>query len=198
MRLRLLSRFRSKEITVPGCALYLRNPLRSDYEQWVNLRSESREFLTKWEPRWPADDLTPLGFQRRLRSYSQQKQTGTGHTFFLFSNDDDALLGGLSLTRILYGVSRSATLGYWMGVHHAGRGYMTKAVPAILSHAFNELKLKRVEAACLPTNYRSIHLLANCGFKREGFAREYLEINGVREDHILFGCLGNSAPGNAV
>ena len=79
-----------------------------------------------------------------------------------------------------------------MGVHFAGRGHMSKAVPAILSHAFADLKLNRVEAASLPTNSRSMHLLEKCGFQREGYAREYLEINGKREDHVLFACLANS------
>ncbi|MEM9279360.1 MAG: GNAT family protein [Pseudomonadota bacterium] len=193
MPLRLLSRFRTKEIHVAGRDLYLRAPVRSDYEQWAKLREESSDFLRKWEPKWPQNDLTLLGFQRRLRSYSQQRQSGSGYTFFLFESSGEKLLGGLSLTRITYGVSRSATLGYWMGVHHAGKGHMTKAVPAIVSHAFNDLRLSRVEAACLPTNNRSIHLLKKCGFHREGYARENLENNGKREDHILFARLNTTS-----
>ncbi|MEM9329862.1 MAG: GNAT family protein [Pseudomonadota bacterium] len=191
MPLKLLSRFRSREIQVPNSTLHLRAPLRSDYEKWANLRLDSSDFLRKWEPKWPEDDLTVLGYQRRLRSYSQQRHNGTGYTFFLLDDQTNALLGGVSLTRITHGVSRSATLGYWMGVHHAGKGYMTKAVPAVLSHAFKDLKLKRVEAACLPNNARSIRLLEKSGFQREGYARQFLEINGKREDHLLFGCLGN-------
>lgn len=191
MPLRLLSRFRSREIQVPDSNLLLRAPLRSDFDQWVKLRSDSKDFLTKWEPRWPDDDLTALGFQRRLRSYSQQRQTGIGHTFFLFDSVHATLLGGVSLTRITHGISRSATLGYWMGVHHAGKGHMKRAVPAIIRYAFDDLKLKRVEAACLPENARSIALLEKCDFQREGYAREYLEINGTREDHVLFACLGD-------
>ncbi|MEM7068919.1 MAG: GNAT family protein [Pseudomonadota bacterium] len=189
MPLRLLSRFRAEEIKVPNCNLVLREPRRGDFAQWVSLRKDSSEFLTKWEPKWPSDDLTPLGFHRRLRSYTKQRQEGTGHTFFLFDRQSNELFGGLSLTKICHGISKSATLGYWMGVHHAGKGHMGLAVPSILSFAFNQLRLERVEAAALPTNDRSIHLLGKCGFQREGFAREYLEINGVREDHVLFACL---------
>ncbi len=82
-------------------------------------------------------------------------------------------------------------LGYWMGVHHAGKGHMLKAVPAVLDFAFHDLKLKRVEAARLPRNITSINLLKKSGFGEEGYAREYLEINNVREDHILFAILGS-------
>lgn len=186
MPLKLLSIFRPKEINVTGTNLTLRSPLRSDYRQWVSVRNESSEFLRKWEPKWPADDLTPLGFQRRLKSYAAQRNAGTGHTFFLFDASLNRLLGGISLTKVTYGVSHSATLGYWMGVDGAGKGYMSKALPAILEHASRDLKLLRVEAACLPKNQRSIRLLEKCGFEKEGYARKYLEINGEREDHILF------------
>ena len=76
-----------------------------------------------------------------------------------------------------------------MGVHHAGKGYMSRGSARLLDHAFDDLKLNRVEAAALPTNKRSIHLLKKLGFEKEGFARQYLEINGVAEDHFLFACL---------
>ena len=46
--------------------------------------------------------------------------------------------------------------------------------------------LHRVEAACIPTNNASIRLLEKTGFVREGFAREYLCINGTWQDHLLY------------
>ena len=100
MRLKLLSRFRPREIPVPESDLLLKYPQRSDFGKWLKLRSDSSAFLTKWEPRWPSDDLTLMGYQRRLRSYAQQRQTGTGYTFFLFNGSTDELLGGLSLTKV--------------------------------------------------------------------------------------------------
>ena len=189
MHLKLLSRFRWKNISVPHSNLRLRQPADSDYEQWSALRRDSQAFLQPWEPSWPKDDLSKIGYQRRMKAYNQQRQTGWGRTYFLFDDITDELLGGISLTRISYRVAQSATLGYWMGAHHAGKGNMRKTVPAILTHAFRDLGLNRVEAACLPRNARSIHLLTASGFQKEGFAREYLEINGVAEDHILFGKL---------
>ena len=98
-------------------------------------------------------------------------------------------MGGVSLTRITYEKMRSANLGYWMGKPFAGKGHMQKAVCAMLGHAFSTMGLNRVEAACVPENIRSIHTLTKCGFKEEGFAREYLEINGKLRDHILFAIL---------
>jgi ribosomal-protein-alanine N-acetyltransferase len=186
MQIRLLSRFLNQEIDVDDGSLYLRAPVASDFDQWLDVRTKSRAFLTPWEPLWPNDDLSTIGFQRRLKSYHHQKQNGTARTFFLFNRHDESLLGGISLTRITYGSTRTSMLGYWMSVDHAGKGYMRKAVPAMLDFAFTNLRLKRVEAACLPANDVSINLLKKCGFREEGYAREYLEINGRREDHILF------------
>ena len=191
MQSRLLARFLNQEIDVSDGSLYLRAPMSADFDQWQKLRSESKPFLKPWEPLWPEDDLSNIGFRRRLKSYSLQKQNGTARTYFLFSRTENKLLGGISLTRITYGTTRSAMIGYWMGVHHAKQGYMRKAVPALLDFAFNNLKLKQVEAACLPTNSTSINLLKKLGFKEEGYAREYLEINGKREDHVLFAILAS-------
>jgi ribosomal-protein-alanine N-acetyltransferase len=63
---------------------------------------------------------------------------------------------------------------------------MTAAVNALLPFAFETLKLHRVEAACIPTNAASVRLLERTGFRREGYARQYLCIDGVWQDHFLF------------
>jgi ribosomal-protein-alanine N-acetyltransferase len=71
---------------------------------------------------------------------------------------------------------------------------MTAAVKGVLPFCFETLRLHRVEAACIPTNTASIRLLERCGFLREGYARQYLCINGVWQDHLLFARLKDDAP----
>jgi ribosomal-protein-alanine N-acetyltransferase len=63
---------------------------------------------------------------------------------------------------------------------------MTRAVRAVIPFCFDALRLHRVEAACIPTNAASIRLLEKTGFRREGYAREYLCIDGVWQDHLLY------------
>jgi ribosomal-protein-alanine N-acetyltransferase len=63
---------------------------------------------------------------------------------------------------------------------------MSAAVRALVPAAFELLRLHRVEAACIPTNVASIRLLEKCGFRREGYARSYLCINGIWQDHLLY------------
>jgi len=87
------------------------------------------------------------------------------------------------------GVTQACTLGYWIGAPHARKGYMTAAVRAAIPFVFDSLELHRLEAACLPANVASIKLLERTGFTREGMARRYLKINGVWQDHLLYGLL---------
>ncbi|MTI42937.1 [SSU ribosomal protein S5P]-alanine acetyltransferase [Roseibium hamelinense] len=172
-----------------GQGVYLRHPVMADYKAWSDLRSQSREFLKPWEPIWPKDDLTKAGFRRRLRRYARDRRDGKSHSFLLFKSETDDLLGGLTLSNIRRGVSQSVTLGYWMGVSFAGRGFMSKAVELIQPFCFEALGLHRIEAACLPHNAPSLRLLEKAGFVREGYARNYLLINGYWQDHLLLACL---------
>ena len=173
--------------TLRGDRVILRTPTLGDYQQWGRLRDESRGFLAPWEPIWPADDLTKLAFRRRLRRYQREIRASTGYPFFVFAADGETLLGGLTMAQIQRGVAQSATIGYWMGKPHAGKGLMTAAVRAVVGFAFDTLHLNRVEAACLPHNAASIRLLEKVGFQREGYARKYLCIDGRWQDHVLYG-----------
>jgi ribosomal-protein-alanine N-acetyltransferase len=80
-------------------------------------------------------------------------------------------------------------LGYWVGAPFAGMGYMGTGVRAAMGYAFDDLRLRRMEAACLPHNEASIRLLDRVGFRREGYARKYLCVNGAWQDHLLYALL---------
>lgn len=174
---------------VRGDGIYLRAPTMADHEDWARLREESRAFLSPWEPVWPADDLERAAFRRRLRRYCREIREESGYPFFLFRAGDHALLGGLTLSNIRRGVTQTCSMGYWMGERHAGQGFMARAVRAVIPFAFEQLHLHRIEAACLPGNANSIHLLEKVGFQREGYARRYLCIAGDWRDHLLYALL---------
>ena len=61
---------------------------------------------------------------------------------------------------------------------------MTQAVGLVTRFAFQELGLHRIEGNVMPRNKASIRVLEKNGYRPEGMARSYLEINGVWEDHI--------------
>ena len=164
----------------------LRAPSMTDYNAWSELRGASRDFLKPWEPLWPIDDLSKPAFRRRLRRNQREINEATGYPFLVFRTEDVALVGGLTLSHVVRGVTQSCSLGYWMGQPFAGRGLMTAAVKAVIPFVFDTLKLHRLEAACLPHNAASIRLLEKAGFTREGYARRYLNIDGRWQDHLLF------------
>lgn len=164
----------------------LRFPRMADFPAWAALREASRDFLVPWEPTWPIDDLTRASFRRRLKRYGEDLRADQSYAFFLFRAADEALVGGITLANVRRGVAQSGTLGYWMGAPYAGQGMMSEAVQALVPFAFTTLRLHRVEAACIPTNAASIRLLQKSGFVQEGYARKYLCINGLWQDHLLF------------
>jgi len=177
--------------TIDGEVVYLRAPQMSDYSEWATLREASRAFLTPWEPTWPADDLSRSAFRRRLRRYAEDQRSDQSYAFFLFRKSDHALTGGLTLANIRRGVAQAGSLGYWTGEPFARRGLMSGAVSALVPFAFSSLRLHRIEAACIPSNAASIRLLERSGFVREGYAREYLCINGLWQDQLLFARLAS-------
>lgn len=175
--------------SVMGEGVMLRTPQVTDHTEWAALREQSREFLTPWEPIWPADDLSRSAFRRRIRRYTEDLRSDQSYAFLIFRSADGRLVGGLTLANVRRGVAQAGSLGYWMGLPYVRHGYMTAAVRAIIPFAFSTLRLHRLEAACIPTNTASIRLLENTSFIREGYAREYLCINGIWQDHLLYGRL---------
>lgn len=176
---------------IRGGRVLLRPYVASDYANWAELRARSREHLRPWEPVWPKDDLTRAAFRRRIRHYQREAREDLSYAFGIFDERGGELRGGLTLTNVRRGVTQSASLGYWLGLPFLGRGLMTDAVRTVVTHAFDDLRLHRIEAASMPSNTGSINVLQRVGFVREGFARRYLKINGVWQDHVLFALLAD-------
>ena len=179
---------------IRGRGVVLRYLTMSDYAAWAELRALSRDHLVPWEPAWARDELTRSAYRRRLRHYQRETREDLGYAFGIFEELDERLIGGLTLSNVRRGVTQAASLGYWLGRPHAGRGRMSGAVRAVLPYAFDVLRLHRIEAATMPTNTASIRVLERCGFEREGYARRFLRINGVWQDHILFARLAEDGP----
>jgi ribosomal-protein-alanine N-acetyltransferase len=181
--------FRTVDETLPSVAghgVTLRVPQSNDFAEWAALREVSRAFLVPWEPTWPADDLTRGAFRRRLKRYTEDLRNDLAYAFLIYRNDDNALVGGVTLANIRRGVAQAGSIGYWVGAPFARQGYMTAAMRTLVPFCFGTLRLHRLEAACIPSNAASIALLEKTGFQREGYARSYLCINGIWQDHLLY------------
>jgi ribosomal-protein-alanine N-acetyltransferase len=169
---------------ITGAGVVLRAPQMSDCAEWVALREASRDFLTPWEPTWPADDLTRASFRRRIKLFRGSARRP--RLCFLASASTTTFLSAVSLLRTFVAAARGSQPRLLMGAGACAARSHDRGGQCDHPFAFGTLKLHRIEAACIPANVASVRLLERTGFQREGFARQYLCIDGAWQDHLLY------------
>ena len=184
-----------RKLRIEAERLTLRPPLHSDFRAWAALRVESRDFLVPWEPTWASDHLSRKAFTNRVYWAQRSITNGTAMPLFMFRRSDEALVGAITLDHIKRGPAQSGITGYWIGQPYARQGFMREAIEAVVHHAFTVLDLSRIEAGCLPENTASRRLLEQCGYKYEGVAQSYLQINGRWRNHVLYANLRHDRRG---
>ncbi|ALA25340.1 Putative ribosomal N-acetyltransferase YdaF [Piscirickettsia salmonis] len=95
----------------------------------------------------------------------------------------DHLIGVFNISEIVRGCFQSAYLGYYAFEPFANQGYMTQGLRLLVEHAFNTLKLHRLEANIRPENNASSKLVKKVGFQKEGYSPNYLYLDGAWRDH---------------
>ncbi len=181
----MLSGLRRK-IRIETERMTLRLPTHGDYRQWAELRAASADFLAPWEPVWAHDHLTRKAFTNRVYWANRAEAQGTALPLLMLRRSDQRLLGAITLDNIRRGPVQAGTLGYWVGAPFARHGFMREAILAVVHHAFAQMDLSRIEAACLPENAASRGVLEKTGFKYEGVAQAYLQIAGRWRNHVLY------------
>lgn len=178
--------------------LTLRPPMHVDFRAWAGLRSESQDFLIPWEPSWAPEHLSRKSFTNRVYWAQRSISAGTALPLFITRRGDQALLGAITLDNIRRGPAQAGTTGYWIGARYARNGYMREAIEALVHYAFTTLDLSRIEAGCLPENKPSRGVLEKCGYKYEGVAQSYLQINGRWRNHVLYANLRSDRRGKTL
>jgi RimJ/RimL family protein N-acetyltransferase len=97
-----------------------------------------------------------------------------------------SVIGKIDLDHIRRGPFSTGDLGYLLDRRHEGQSIMRRAMEEVLSMAFTDFKLNRVQAAIMPENNRSAGLVQRLGFREIGLAERYLKLNGDWRDHLLF------------
>ena len=166
--------------------LTLRMPRRTDAEAVATYYRDNRAHLQPWSPKWPDDVVSPRFWEEQASAREADVLAGTAYSMFVFERrEPERVAGNISLTQIVRGPSQSCWLGYGLAEWAQGRGYMTEAVRAAVDLAFVDLGLHRVNAAYVPHNRRSGAVLRRAGFAVDGYARDYIMIDGRWEDHVL-------------
>ncbi|MFE0648478.1 GNAT family N-acetyltransferase [Streptomyces sp. NPDC059534] len=118
-----------------------------------------------------------------FRSWMERFDDGTNRGYLIRVRETGAAAGTVNINSIIRGRYQGASLGYAAFAPSAGRGYMTEGLGAVLRHAFDDLRLHRLEASIQPGNKPSLALVQRLGFRYEGLSPAYLYINGAWRDH---------------
>jgi ribosomal-protein-alanine N-acetyltransferase len=162
-------------------------PPRDAAARLLAFYAENRAHLDPWSPPYPEGFFTEVYWRDRIAASHDEFRAGTAIRFVLVerADPDGHVVGNVNLTQIARGPFQACYLGYGLDGRFVGKGYMFEALTAVIRYIFDELRLHRIMANYLPTNERSGNLLRRLGFTVEGYARDYLFINGAWRDHIL-------------
>jgi ribosomal-protein-alanine N-acetyltransferase len=167
--------------------LILTLPAPSTAEQHLRFAEENAQHLSPWEPPAPEGYFTLPFWRTRLEKNLREFHKGESVRFAIFWRRDpkSPLLGNCNFSNLVWGAWHCATLGYRLDHRVEGKGVMTEAVAVATKYMFEEQGFHRIQANYRPTNERSGKVLRRLGFAVEGYARDYLFIDGAWRDHVL-------------
>lgn len=182
----MAARHRPTRPPIATSRLVLRVPDRDDAPAIAGFYRDNRRHLAPWSPAWPDDVFTARFWEEQAAAREADLAAGAACAMFIFERDGARrLVGQLSLTQITRGPAQSCWMGYGLAEWAQGRGFMTEAVRAAVELAFVDMGLHRVHAAYVPHNRRSGAVLRRAGFAVDGYARDFILIDGRWEDHVL-------------
>jgi [ribosomal protein S5]-alanine N-acetyltransferase len=151
----------------------------------LRYRLENQAHLMPWEPLRETEYYTLAHCVRAIAEGRTNASHDRGYPLMAFDLDERNILATFTFANIVRGAFQACHLGYGVSAGMQGQGLMLEILRPGIAWAFDELGLHRVMANYLPRNERSAKLLAQLGFEREGYAKRYVQIAGVWEDHIL-------------
>lgn len=157
----------------------------ADAEELLTIMLAGREVHERFQPAKPDHHYTVAAVREEIAVGLKKQEAGEEYTFGIFA-DPEGMVGRIRLSAINRGLWQNANLGYFVSSPYQGRGYAAEAVRQAVAFAFDEIGLHRVQAAVMPWNPASQRVMDKAGFRREGLAKRYLQINGVWEDHIIY------------
>lgn len=161
----------------------IRPPRARDEATFLAAVRRSRSLHRPW--------VYPPSTAAAYRTYLARARGDTHRAFFALLRPGGDLAGVVNVSEIVRGAFRSAYLGFYGFMPHAGRGYMTEAMSLVIARAFGPMKLHRLEANVQPKNTASIALVRQLGFTREGYSKRYLKIGGRWRDHERWAILAD-------
>jgi len=164
----------------------LLRPLRQrDAAAWREVRTRNAGWLGPWESTLPgSQDERPATFGAMVRRMRTEAREGRNLAFAICS--EGRFVGQITLGGITWGSLRAAYIGYWIDQAVAGRGVTPTAVALVCDHAWQRMRLHRIEINVRPENAASLRVVEKLGFRSEGLRPHYLHIDGQWRDHLSF------------
>jgi ribosomal-protein-alanine N-acetyltransferase len=173
--------------------------------QHARFFERNRDFFAPWDPPRPGGLHTAAYWKRQLQQAVVDFHAGASVRFAMFERDlrstdpgaidpEAPLVGRINFTQVVRGWFQSCMLGYQVDQAHEGRGLMREGIAAATDYLFGTLRLHRIQANYRPENERSARLLERLGFVKEGYARNYLFIDGAWRDHVLTALVATAEP----
>jgi ribosomal-protein-alanine N-acetyltransferase len=156
-------------------------------ERMIRYHYENKEHLAPWSPPNPPGFFSSDFWTWRLEENRKEYLEDRACRFQLLELGalDGPVIGQVSFTAYTRGPHQSCNLGYNIDHRRQALGLMKEALAAAVEFAFGHLGFHRVAANYMPVNERSGRVLKSLGFTIEGYARNYLFLNGAWRDHIL-------------
>ncbi|WP_222617142.1 tetratricopeptide repeat protein [Mitsuaria sp. TWR114] len=150
---------------------FLLRPYRpGDLPDLVAAVRESHVSIGRWMA-WAHADFSTSDGAAWLDHCARGWQSGTAFEFGIFDRDTGAFIGAGGLNS-LHPVHPFCNLGYWVRSACQGQGAASAAVRALSRHAFERLKLARVEIVVADGNAASLAVARRCGAHYEGLLRQ--------------------------
>ncbi|MEM9102772.1 MAG: GNAT family N-acetyltransferase [Pseudomonadota bacterium] len=138
-----------------------------------------------WQPARSLNYYSNENWNTIFEQWLTEQEEGRAVHFIAYHEQQLCIAGHCSLTQISYGPFKACYMGYGIALEQQGKNQAYYLCQSTINHAFQYLKLHRIMANYMPHNNRSGKLLKRLGFEKEGFARNYLKINGQWRNHFL-------------
>lgn len=159
---------------------------RDDVPAILDYYIENQDYLKRFEPRKWSEFYTTRYWNEEVKQRWFEFNADVSLKLFMFpKSNPNLIIGSINFANVVRGGFQSCTLGYSLAESEQGQGYMTEALKTAIAYVFNEFNLHRITAAYMPHNQRSGNLLKRLGFQVEGYAYDYIQIDGKWQDHIL-------------
>ncbi|MFN6525344.1 GNAT family N-acetyltransferase [Nostoc sp. ChiSLP03a] len=166
--------------------LLLRAAIHEDIPQILKYFIDNKTYLTPFYPLWADGFFIEEYWQYQIENSFLEFINGQSLKLFVFTKKNPTVvIGTINFSNFVRGAAHFCYVGYSLAENKQGKGYMTEGLKSATQYLFEELNFHRVMANYMPHNRRSGNVLKRLGFVVEGYARDYLLINGQWEDHIL-------------